>query len=558
MNCPNCNSVIDSDVSVCPECNYDLTQSSKDDTVIEIVTPDKKEFVKNILSFIKNIKLKTKVIILSALALIVALVLVVCLLPAPALKNTVVYLKDNSLYFANGKSYSTHLLSEHINPAYYDNVSVNENDSSLFYPYDNTQQGGGYILYQSKNGKYDTSGVQIAVDVLNYKTFGDENNLYYMTNNSTLYYRDESSSHKVSSSVDKYYVGENTGDVIYQTKENNVYYKKLNSDALLIAENVNILYVSDDAAGLVYAGENGTLYTRQVGSDPVILSVGVSDAKIFSQNSIYYLIKSNQTSEDVGSSSLYTLYYYDGNESYFLGENVKVIDGGLTKPVMFTRTGLSSDRYQLNIITDGRIIPVNLVYSQIIDAVVDYKAQKFYYIIGSEEENTLCYADIDFENASLKEAVKVDENVGAINRVNYSYSLTQGDKCYYFKNLNDKGFGDLYIDGTLIAENVNKSTEIYGFSENRYVFCSDIYTDSNIGTLVAFENDKVHVIGENVIDFKIVNATDVVFITCDDYNQKAGDLKVYKNNQIYFIDSSVSKIGYVTNTIKEEKAKINE
>ena len=89
MNCPNCNSVIDSDVSVCPECNYDLTQSSKDDTVIEIVTPDKKEFVKNILSFIKNIKLKTKVIILSALALIVALVLVVCLLPAPALKNTV-------------------------------------------------------------------------------------------------------------------------------------------------------------------------------------------------------------------------------------------------------------------------------------------------------------------------------------------------------------------------------------------------------------------------------------------------------------------------------------
>lgn len=558
MNCPNCNKSIKDDAQLCPNCNYVFKKQGAEDTVIEIVYSDKYKIFKKIPAFIKKLKLKTKIIILSCIALITAGVLLLCLLPSSISGNVVVYLKDSSLYYANGNRYSQHLLSQHINPSYYDQVSFDSKTSTVFYPYDDTEQGNGYILYQNQSDKFDRLGKQIAVDVADYKTFGQKDSIYYMTNNGSLYYSDHTSSHKVSSSVDKYYVSKDTGDVIYQTMENDIYYKKFNSDAVLLAQQVNILYVSDDAKGLVYAGDNGTLYTRRVDSDPIILSVGVSDAKIFSENSIYYLVESYNTSQDVGHSKLYTLYYYDGTQSYFLGENAKVIDGGLEKPVMFTRTGINVNEYALNIIIENKVIPVNLVYSQIIDAVVDYKAQKFYYIIGSESENTLCYADIDYENATLKEAVKVDQNVGTINRVNYSFNNTQGDKCYYLKNLNSNGFGDLYINGTLIAENVNKNTIIYGFGDNQYIFCSDIYTDSNIGTLVTFEHNSVHVIGENVTEFKIVNATDVVFISCDNYEQRKGELKVYKNNQVYTIDTGVSKIGYITPATQQEKAKNNE
>ncbi|MBQ2780921.1 MAG: hypothetical protein IJF42_05110, partial [Clostridia bacterium] len=113
----------------------------------------------------------------------------------------------------------------------------------------------------------------------------------------------------------------------------------------------------------------------------------------------------------------------------------------------------------------------------------------------------------------------------------------------YYKNANGS-IADLYVNGTLVAEDVYRSLTIL---DGKFYFFTDWNKDRQEGTLTCFDGEKITALAEDVHAFEVTDEDELLVIVDYSTARASGTLYLLQDGEATYIDDEVSAIVTVYN-----------
>ena len=274
--------------------------------------------------------------------------------------------------------------------------------------------------------------------------------------------------------------------------------------------------------------------------------------------------------ESTFEKSVYTLYYYDGEESVVITDALKKEDDYLflaaqNSPAIVYQEYNQAEvtKVKLSEISSGDEVE-ELVRAALYASAATYLAvgeqisvleqtdiQK---VIFSADEKSLYFVDdvSDEDHGNLYKAAITDKAVQEPELVDSgvycdrSYVWGWGlnvveNPLVYFKNYDsEKSRGDLWINGKEIDYDVALSFTI---KDGSVYYCSDWNDEKNCGTLKIYANEKTIKVADDVDDWRF-NEDDILYLYDYSQNSQSGTLRLYKNGKSEKIADDVTNMIY--------------
>lgn len=255
----------------------------------------------------------------------------------------------------------------------------------------------------------------------------------------------------------------------------------------------------------------------------------------------------------------HSLYYYDGDESVLLSdtyntyseyaqdaavmvfssynqtkvEKVKLSEVTTVYEVQSMVEATLTSSYSYYVATADKTTLVDC--EKVLRFRVDNDGESIYFINGdNDEEGNLYYIAVSGNDVSKPEYF--DNNVYI-----YSCYFAAPGKFLYYKNYNtDKNFGELYINGKKVDDDVHYGRYIE--ETDTVVYITDWSEKNDCGTLNIYRKGKNTKIEDDVYSFSVTPGGEILYLYDYDLEDYEGELYVYKNNKSKFIDDKVNCI----------------
>lgn len=492
--------------------------------------------------------------------------------------------------------------SEYENSLYQYNIKTEEKEKIdkevLSYKISNN---GEKIIYEKEEGLYlkvtgkEKEKIDSEIDLASYEIKKDFSTIYYIKEN-TLYKKTEGTDKiKIDSDVEKIIK-------IYESGE--LYYiKKSTVDTVLFN------YINDDMKDYDEA------ITEPISPEwPQRSNFNTYDEynmayeiyqkeyeKYMEDYSEYYqkFTRDNmrqELKENTLSKSVYSLFYYNDYESQMISDLcINNFIYAEDQPVLIFNV---YDKKTLNKINLSEITSVSEVRNTINNALfsdnnpyiavknnlnkIEQKSADYFYInkngdsiffLDDINENNssgnLYKINISGNTASNPEIYDNDICVWNLNYISQCIQFTPDNKhIIYFKDLNSKDQGDLYIDKERIDYDVFSNSISYVSQTESFFYITNVDTETGKGTLKTTGNKKTEKILDEIFSLYYVTSDNEI-LYLNDYSQKYynGELFLYKEGKSKKIDSDVFAMIPIKNnendilpfmlstTVKKEKSR---
>lgn len=484
-------------------------------------------------------------------AIVVIVLLCMLIFGGESKENYALYIKDGEMFYNDlegGKSWEiTEKLSDELSGSTLKRVEegfacITEDGSKIFYADRLDNAEGGLSLYYRNLESQKSEPVKISSDIKEYYindsasiiTYKKDDNLYQYT----LKKKD---SEKIASDVSSYLISED-GKTIYFTSEENLYVKKSGKDKEKITGNViDIEYVSEDYKTLYFTKSDEVLKESEYGNyetyklykytgkkEAELIVSGVYRTYIYESGEMYFTKAELKTIEE-SEQIVQTLYWFDGKKETKLDEDFLSIGirsyPDAKTPYALYACGTYED-YEVKIAIKGKAQKFKSEKPSFIGTSEDYSVGYFMDNITENENGELKDHEIlgdiykfEIKDGKLVEPKKLYEDV-----VCEACDVTLDGKVIYFKDVDEKGVGTLFVDKKQVAEDVSvDEVEEY---EGKIYYMTDYSEENNYGTLNVYDGKKATKIDDDVSGngMKFIE-NGVLFIT--DYDEGEGTLNIF-------------------------------
>lgn len=494
---------------------------------------------------------------------------------------------------------SNRQLTNIANNSYY-LVQVSKDGSRIFFP-DKGSEKGFSLYYRSTNGKGEA--VKIVSDLSGYYYINEKGTLVTYTKDGKLYQHDLKESTKLASDIYSYYVTDDGKTILYladaktdeETEETTytLYRMKKGKDAEKLASDISsVRYYSEDMSTVAYI-KNDALYTKtgtkeakKIDSD--VMSVySVGDGKFYytkqedSEVTYWSLINNDLDSaaeeeyswmkEQKISNPVKSLYYFDGKKTAAVTETMVgyYLDYAAKSPV-FVYTALGKDEtpsvklsaykeaaeenYYVDF--DGMINEAmagskttyiamgtsvsELKLENIDDCIVSNEGDVIY--VSSDlnaEDKTVTLTKITLSGSKIKKTEQIAEDV-----TEDSWHLVNDNEIYFFKEV-DENKGELYLNGTKVADDVCTSYVKYNTEEDCLFYMTDYDTEKRMGTLKFFNGKKSATVKDDVYEYQFTPGGETLFLYDYDIGNYVGELWILKGTKTSKLADDVVAMMYV-------------
>ena len=458
-------------------------------------------------------------------------------------------------------------------------VQVSKDGSKIFFP-DKGDEGGFSLYYRNTNGKGEA--VKLVSDLSGYYYINEKGTLVTYTKDGKLYQHDLKESTKLASDIYTYYVTDDGKTILYladaktdeETEETTytLYRMKKGKDAeKLVSDISGVRYCSEDMNTVAYI-KNDALYTKtgtkeakKIDSDVMnIYSVG--DGKFYytkqedSEVTYWSLINNDLDSaaeeefswmkEQKTSNPVKSLYYFDGKKTAAVTETMVgyYLDYATEKPV-FIYTALGKDEtpsvklsvyketaennYYVDFdqlineaMADSKVTYIamdasatELKLENIDDCTVSNEGDVVY--VSSDlntEDKTVTLTKITLSGSKIKKTEKIAEDVAED-----SCRLVNDNEIYFFKEV-DENEGELYLNGTKVADDVYTSYVKYNAEEDYLFYMTDYDAEKRMGTLKFFNGKKSATVKDDVYEYQFTPGGETLFLYDYDLGNYVGEL----------------------------------
>lgn len=262
--------------------------------------------------------------------------------------------------------------------------------------------------------------------------------------------------------------------------------------------------ISYDMYSLYYWNKGTETLVAQDVSDNYIASSSKAGAVIYNKyndSSVEKLVMSELSSE--GSDFYYSADFYiyeihdkvraarnlSENVNIAIGEKESTIDCVNAKYWSFNREG-------------------------ILFFMDDYNLEKGY--------GNLMSASI--KNGTIEKPVKIDEDVSE-----YVFG-NDNNNIYYYKDVKNNS-GDLYLNGKLLASDVNLESMYNYKGKDKIIYLKDYSNSSYSGTLCVYDNGKETKISDDVSFYVPIGEKNIAFLVDYRQDRNKGDLMLYNGKK---------------------------
>ena len=477
-------------------------------------------------------------------------------------------------------------------------VKLSEDGKRMFYPDRIETDRYGYIdeytlYYQELGSKKEP--VKIDSGLSNNYNLNEKGNIVTYLKNGNLYQHNLKEKTKIAGDVYGFRVSKDGKNLLYLVKEHesdesgNLYLVSGKKKAEKIASDVNsISYANDDLSIVQYRKED-SLYRKEAGKEPKKIASDVySIVRSFENGACYYIKKEDETisywdliQDDLGADQeTYTREWLKESEwtnplstlVYFDGENSTVITESMTdyyslynadKPIVMYATlgedGLPTVKF--SDFVEGGYNLESLIYEQMaedtmvmiasgtVSAEVDVddiylnpvccSADGNTVYVGAEwdsEDRDYSLYKITLSNGQIKSTDLVDDEI-------YRCFVTNEKELVYWKDVNDKSMGELYLNGKAISDDVySYSSLVYNEKNGSYYFMTDYDVEDGEGTLSYYNGKETKHIKDDVNTFVVAKDGTVLFLYDRSSNALWSELWMWNGKKAVKIDDDVLRL----------------
>lgn len=598
--CPNCGAELQGDAAFCGNCGERLTSPAAPKT--KTGSAPKKARTG------KKFPIKKVLLLVVVLAMAAAVVLLAPSLFRGGSDSYVVYMKNAQLQYGElpkleeVQEITTKLTSEGSMDDPEDLqefIRITEDGKKLFYPDRVECDEYGWLekvtLYCRQINKPKQDPIKIDSGITYYEINKDGTMVYYIKNEN-LYQHDLKDKEKIDGDVEVFRLSEDGKSLLYATRNEesdgsesyDMYLLQNGKDPEKILSSITDLeYSSPDFSLLVYV-KNDSLYVKRKDEDAVKIDSDIRwvvDA--YESGEIYYtkvnqefltywdVIEDDIQDKDysdyyfeyLSSSSLYipleTLYYYNGEESVVIAENVLDWDFDCDSQavgVVRCYGGEIIPKLKLSEYVDSYPDIYDWFYDELDKDIISYvvtgeKSAELdlgdIYSVRTNAAGTIMYVGVDIDEegryCSLYKVVLSDDGIESSDLLDdevYWRLRLQEDSVIYFKEVNE-GLGELYRDGNHIDDDVASDYLVYIDQENMY-YMKDYNYDKDLGTLTYYDGKKTETVKDDVNQFVVAGDGSVLFLYDYNINRAKGDLWILDGKKTTKLDEDVTAIIYIS------------
>ncbi len=502
------------------------------------------------------------------LTCVTVLTLTSCFTPKSpeAAPNSVVYVKDNALYYRDIAKESAQQISDKDVEGYTFSEWYETSNSStvsrmtqcskdgkrLFFPWGFTSETDydRLALYCRMLDDPTAEPILIGESFMHYYINDDGTSVLYFTNDNALCLYDFETTVTLAENVKHHQPRPDLSLGIYTTEENELFLWQAGKEAVKLASNVSgVQMIAHDFSYLYYFDKEFCLYRQPLnGEDGVQITTKQTVIHhIYENGDMYYSVSNGNT-----TGSLY--FYTNGRSEALLSDFVTIRSPWIWSlaedaPAMTVGADQNGD-FKHFLIVGNKVTEISEGVLQ--SGRVSHDAKRFYYIeldhdIEGGGERPLYAADITKDGA-LTNITKIDDGVDWIppfyNELLLNTQRPQfSESVIYYKEKNEEtGTADLYYGGEKIASDVYRSSLLYhGLSEASFLFCI-AQTDTN-GVWQLYQNGNVTTLADNVFMARTVSIDDTAFLFVTDWNPdtESYTLHLCKNGTVKTIAENVYK-----------------
>lgn len=276
-------------------------------------------------------------------------------------------------------------------------------------------------------------------------------------------------------------------------------------------------YVTKDCSALYYTADcalykqsaDGTTPPQKIASNAIV-------KKIYDSGEMYYTTL---------KGDMHTLHYYDGKKDTVVKENLK--DGHSLWYPFENTPAIAMEIFDVNDSTSAKImIAVGASLSK------PYEGQN---VLISLDESNLCYTQSGKNKVDTLYEIEIAQGkVGAPRKIN-SGSFYEGNpwtpdgRLVYLKESEKAGAADLYINNDKkIAHDAHTPNVLDAFP---IYYQTNWNTDADTHSINLFQDGKVIKVTDNVYDFDIIDAQEILYLQDYNFETRTGALYQYKNGQ---------------------------
>lgn len=268
--------------------------------------------------------------------------------------------------------------------------------------------------------------------------------------------------------------------------------------------------------------------------------------------------------------TVYSLYYFNGSDSILISDALSDAydySCAANKPVAAVRL---SEREEISKVRLSEISSASEVSSRVAEAM--NAASEYYIVTGDsisaiDQEDIYTFyfaedgskiffiADVDnsYEYGDLYQITTNNGQVGSPSLydsdvVVYSINIMSDGTVYYFKDVNSRNEGELYVDQKSVEFDVYCYSPSYDSDLKTLFYYTDYSSDRGDGTLMMYKNNTSIKISDDVYDFTVINGDDILYLYDFSSRSFIGTLYLYDGKTAEKIDDDVSGIVRIYNT----------
>jgi len=525
--------------------------------------------------------------IIAAVLIIAATTLIMLNLTSGGqIRAHLMYLKDNEIYFTLISQLEPFQLSDNLIDSsnthraidYPFHISVITGDQGRYMFFPSRIDSRGFATYYYKEvsgnngkdiGERDPVRVDTDVDIFSVQLSQDGSKLFYLKGaERRLFVFDtkDNSSERIDSGVYQFYINDAGTYVLYGKDDDTIREIDLISgDNGRVDSDAYIQHVIDDASIFFYIKDE-SLFKKERGQDRERISSNISwSVSIIDSSNIFY-VKSDEVmlnamdyvNDDMQGDSRFDLlrrelnnttiwldsmdlYYYNGSEEIKVAENIHNILSMSEKNAVIAYTKYNNEDIipinlsRINHVNDvERMIRSNressvgfyVAYTSLESEIIIDNAggfvfnnsgtEMFYFDDFINERNHGVLTKIVFEAGGISSPIAVDYDVSSFRFGNGS------DYVFYTKEIRN-GVGDLYLDGTSIATDV-ELWSLYSFPDSQAIaYFKDYNTRNQNASLFLTKDGTTTKIADEVFSFAVEDDYHITYLVDYSIDRQRGD-----------------------------------
>lgn len=588
--CPKCNKELEEGEKFCGSCGAPISEVAEETAEENAET--------------KTDKKKTFLFAGVGVVALIAAILLISLFSKGGKGAYGLYLKDDELVYADcsngetteitsrlldGEAFGDYEFAKLASKVAY-RTQLSEDGKHIFYPDKLGYSSGGYTLYYRDIDEPKEEPVKIDSEVYQYTINKKGTQVVYIKGSEqNLYLHDLNDKEKIASEVYSYYVSEDGKKISYLTREGDYYLWSSGKDKEKIASDISsIEYVSEDLSEVYFIKDDALYKKSEKSEDRVKIASDVGSVEaVYDSGEVYYIktetvekkvedyvyddtVNDKRWSEEEREElydrlkdqtvemTLRMLYYYNGESSQLVTDALsgsedciaseenavitfKAYDSWNTRPVRLTDAAYTRDKEGLIkeslddvqeqcVVTRGIMRTMPQTDAKQIRIVPDGSA--LYYIDDIEEGRGDLYK---FYPASLMRK-RIDSDVSTGSPL---FTVTEENQLVYYKDVDD-GQAELYIEGV----NIDSDVLIYksAFYEDMFLYYTEWNDEKDYGTLRMYQNGNKSKLADEVHDFAINQAGDILYLYDYSKSHYTGELYLYHNGKAKKLDEDVAAL----------------